>query len=335
MTKAGLKTEIEDIVQILKAAGKNRLAKCIEENWDKTAIAYSKELNSYEPKRPMEKELISAFEKELERLETPSDLKIKILDSLERRRVLQTAPHLVATQGPRMFCINWLGSLGVEKEDFYVIGMFSGIPFSNSFRPGRINKKETINLIPSRMQNDPVFQSRIPEKLVETVKTLPEKLQKILPEAKVGESFTQWALQSCGNIERQILGKENMVYLDINKVVANYLEEIENNSSHPMNKLKGRENIFVVFSALLLNHFKCFGSFRQVEYLPKYQLELCGLEFLKDYGIEKIPTMNLTTGEFANKLYPADIILGERFAPDSETLFGELILNMRKTFLYD
>ena len=103
-----LKTEISDIVKILKKEKKERLAQCIEKNWEKTALAYSKELNSWKPQRPIEKELLLAFDKELERLGTIGDQKLKILASLQERRVLQTAPHLGVTEGPRMLCINWL-----------------------------------------------------------------------------------------------------------------------------------------------------------------------------------------------------------------------------------
>src|SRR3989338_9878889 len=124
-----LEGEILQIVKTLRNKGKKNLASCIEENWQKKAGEYSKELNSWHPRGLMEKELRSAFEKELEGGETPEPLREKILKSLEERRVLQTAPHLGATESPRMLCINWLGSLGVPDNEFYVVGMYSGIPF--------------------------------------------------------------------------------------------------------------------------------------------------------------------------------------------------------------
>ncbi|KKS14063.1 MAG: hypothetical protein UU71_C0035G0007 [Parcubacteria group bacterium GW2011_GWB1_41_6] len=145
MTKIGLKTKITGIVSVLKKDGKIHLAKCIEENWNKTAFEYSKQLNFWRPKKAMESELESAFAAELERLEFDAMSKEEILFSLKKRRILQTAPHLGLTEGPRMLCINWLGSLGVPEKEFYVVGMFSGIPFSNRSRPGRINRKKEAN----------------------------------------------------------------------------------------------------------------------------------------------------------------------------------------------
>ena len=73
--------------------------------------------------------LRDAFRKELVRI--GADNIEKILASLEKRRVLETAPHLGATENPRMLCINWLGSLGVPNDEYYVVGMYSGIPFSS------------------------------------------------------------------------------------------------------------------------------------------------------------------------------------------------------------
>ena len=241
MTARKLKKEIADIVSALKKEGKIHLAKCIEENWDKTALEYSKKLNFWRPKKPMEPELFEAFDKELRRLEFDVMSREEILFSIKKRRVLQTAPHLGVTEGPRMLCVNWLGSLGVSEKsarqsaggDFYIVGMFSGIPFSNRSRPGRINRKnDRVNLFPSAMQDALVYKSKIPGKLPEKLDTLPEKLIKFFPRAIVGASYTKWALQACQHTERKILNKNNLVYIDINEVVAEYLIRVLKNRFH-------------------------------------------------------------------------------------------------------
>ena len=125
------------IVRELNASGKHHLAKCIEENWNKSALSYSKELNVWDPKEPMEKEMTHAFQSELARLDTAHEEAGKIVASLEKNRVLQTAPHLGVTSNPRMLCLEWLGSLGVPDTGYYISAPFSGIPFSNASRPGR------------------------------------------------------------------------------------------------------------------------------------------------------------------------------------------------------
>ena len=400
-----LKKEIMDLVKTLKKAGKYGLSGCIEKNWDKTVLAYSKELNTWKPARPMEKELLAAFKKELERLETKKiknkTLTSKILNNIEKRRILQTAPHLGATESPRMLCLNWLSSLEVSEKDFYVVAMFSGVPFSNRSRPGRINrKKDSVNLFGSNWQDGLVYQSVIPEKLVESVPKLEEKVRKFLPETILGASYTKWALLACQNIEGEILKHKNLIYLDINEVVAEYLVRVLKKKEHIFHKIffnqktraefvkafpneiifyapqmKGKyevmENMFFSRNALrgknkkipldnpekligelrngrlcpallvgflalaFINEFKCLGSFAQVEYLPVYQKKLAALKCLKNFKIEKVPTANLTTGVFPfnPELFPVDAILGEKFTPDKNIFFGELLRPMKKTLL--
>ena len=388
--EAEIKEKISDLLNALKKKGKKNLARCIEENWQKKAREYSKELNSWRARGLMEKELRSAFAKELERLEVAEPLREKILKSLEERRVLQTAPHLGATESPRMLAINWLGSLGVPDDEFYVVGMYSGIPFSNNSRPGRINRKtDSINLFPSNLQDALVYRSVIPEKLAEAVHQLPHHLKKFFPRAKIGHSYTAWALQACQNIEGKVLEKDNLICLDINEVITGYLSRVLEKTGHVLNKiffdqatraeftkafpdeiifyspasdgktewvenLKMKEISFSSPPALIkelkdnrlcpglllgflvlafLNEFKCLGSFRQVEYLPDYQKKLGQLKCLKDFDVDKVPTANLTTGEFKDGPYPVDIILGQEWIPDPNMLFGELIINIKYKLL--
>lgn len=226
------------IYTALRTAGKLHLAQCIEKNWHKTCIDYSRELNFWRPKRPLEQEMLEAFDKELERLGFTGLFKQEVLDSIKKRRVMQTTPHLGATEGPRFFCINWLGSLGTPEKDFYVVAMYSGIPFSNHTRPGRINRKsDGANLFPSTQQDALVYRSQIPPKLPEIMGKLPKKVVKYFPHPVAGESYTKWALQACQHMERKIFGKNNLVYLDINEVVAEYLSRVLKNRSHVFHKI--------------------------------------------------------------------------------------------------
>lgn len=247
----GLKKKMTDLIAELRTLKKDHLANCIEQNWHKTALAYSKELNVWRPKKPMEKELLSAFNKEIKRAGMGHS-KEEILHSLTKRRILQTAPHLVATENPRMLCINWLSSLGVPKVEYYVVGMYSGVPFSNSFRPGRINmEKDSINLFPSSMQDGLVYQSKIPAKMIEVRDTLPDKLSRLIPWAKEGKSYTKWALESCRFIDTKIIGRNNLVYLDLNEIVAEYLILILKKRHHVLHKIlfetKEREEFIKTF----------------------------------------------------------------------------------------
>ena len=89
---------------------------------------------------------------------------------------------------------------------------------------------------------------------------------------------------------------------------------------------------FITFTILIfLNYFKCLGSFRTVEYLSHYKERFLDFDYFKDKNIDKIPVANLTTGMFSDNPNKKilDVIMGnEKFNPDPNMLFGELLLPM-------
>ncbi len=232
-----LKKEIQSIVSTLMDSGKIGLAKKIEENWHKTCLIYSKEINSYQTDQPMEKIMKEALSMELFRLGHSKKDALEIVKYLEKHRVLQTAPHLSPAGKPRFFFINWLASVSLTKKDFYPVAMFSGVPFSNKTRPGRLCSTDgDINLMPSNMQDALAYRSVISEKMIGAIQNLPAEIKKILPKAKVGDSYTKWALLSSQKIEGKYLhGKP--VFFDFNEVVTNYILLAIKDKNHPISKI--------------------------------------------------------------------------------------------------
>ena len=55
----------------------------------------------------------------------------KILQQFKNNPVLQTAHHLTATNGPTFTAIDLVSLMGLE-EKYYLVGVFSGVPFSNT-----------------------------------------------------------------------------------------------------------------------------------------------------------------------------------------------------------
>ncbi len=235
---SNLKKEIGEMVQALKEEEKVNLARQIEENWDKTCLEYSKSINTYYPDRPMEKILERAFISELKRIDYSNTQSEKIVDYLKKHRILQTGPHVFSCVNvPRFFFGNWLASLSLLGNQFYPVAMFSGIPFSNKTRPGRICYEGVeINLIPSTMQDALVYRNIIPVKMTHEIKKLPDEIRKKLPEAKVGNSYTKWASQSSRKIEEKKLNGQ-AVFFDFNEVVSNYLILAIEESEHPISKM--------------------------------------------------------------------------------------------------
>ena len=396
-----LKNKIAIIVSSLKKEGKIHLAKEIEENWDKTCFEYSKKINTYTATGPLEPIMKNALSAELERLNYQKTEIEKILSYLQNHRLIQTTPHLSPAQKPRYFFTNWLGSLAHSNEQYYPIAMFSGIPFSNKTRPGRMCQENgDINLMPAYMQDELVYRSSIPEKMIEIIKTLPTNLERILPEAILGNSYTAWALATCKNIEEKYLhGKP--VFFDFNEVIANYLLLAIKNTNHPVYKIlfnkKDREKTISLFTTevffystfkkgkycsleaftlkdgylesstrkikltpeiltdeiknnrlcpglplgflalTFLNHFKCFGSFAQTEYLPMYKKDFYKIPCLKNSNILDAPTENLTTtGGFPAQptLHPLDLYFDKKMKVKKSLLFGEAIAVIEDVLLH-
>ncbi len=393
-----LKRDIFDMISTLKQEEKKHLAKEMENHWDKTFIEYSKFLNSYKPDAPIEDIFKKALSKELERLGYSKQKILKIIEYSKKHRVVQTGPHISPAGKPRFFFINWLASLSLNKKDYFLVAMFSGVPFSNKTRPGRLcRKEEEINMIPSSKQDALVYRSTITEKMIGTIKNLPIKLKNILPNAKEGGSYTKWALKTSKKIENKHLKGEG-IFFDFNEVMSNYILLILKAKEHPLNKIlfskkerketislfkdmvffyapiqKGKneemENFFLkdgylesksrkiilepeilkkelenrlcpgliigFFVIAFINKFQCFGSFAQIEYLPLYKSKFTKLSFLKKYNIKEAPAGLLTTGGFPfdPNLYILDIILGEKFIPDQNALFGESLIAIKDVLI--
>ena len=232
-----LKTHISDLLALIPHTQKPNLYKKIEENYQKTCLEYSREVWKYRPALKIDPLLSKALEIELARLNYDKTESKKITKYFARTRTLQTAPHLSPTEKPRFFFINWLSSLALKTSDYYLVAMFSGVPFSNKIRPGRISGSENeINLFPSNMQDALVYRHTVPQKMIEVLEKLPKELHKIFQKTKIGDSYTKWALQSSKNLEEKYLGGKS-VFFDFNEVATNYLVLALEKKNHPLAEL--------------------------------------------------------------------------------------------------
>lgn len=285
MNRKALSERIQILTNRLREMGRIPLAIEIEKYWNKSLLEYSKIINTYSAKSKMERYLKRAFEIELLRLGYSKKETDNIILDLDKNRIIQTAPHLIPSNGPRMFFIDWLSSLNLNTKKFYVVGMYSGIPFSNTFYPGHItfNKKivldkildkntdiykteikkektkanngldEKISLIPSRIQDDLVYKSSIEQKTIEVIGSLTlESKSLFLNDELTKGDYTRWSLTCQKNINSTVLNKKNLVYVDMNEVVKNYLVEAFSQKKHILYRIffnkKERKNFLHHFA---------------------------------------------------------------------------------------
>ncbi len=66
------------------------------------------------------------------------------------------------------------------------------------------------------MQDALVYASPVPEKACEQYATLSPTLQALLPAPELNAPFSSWTCQCAETLEKKILNKENILFIDIN-----------------------------------------------------------------------------------------------------------------------
>ncbi len=277
-----------NIKDLLYKAKRPILASILEKAWDLPVSEYSNILwQKTSNKPPMENALREAFEKEFLRVGIGLYEAKIFLNRLEETRVIQTATHLTVSEGPTFLALHHLSLLGMPPKETYFVGTYSGVSFTNSAWSGCLNysnrfeladvisreykgfsdlkrsdfdrlrdsSERRISLIPGNMKNNLVFQSKIPDRLVDQIPYFADPIRELTPQAKKGDDFSIWATRFCENQLRYIIKDKSIFYFDINEVVRNYLIKVLKKSDHPLHTIffnsKIREKILGFFPAEL------------------------------------------------------------------------------------
>ena len=178
-----------------------------------------------------------------------------IITQFKDNPVLQTAHHLTATNGAVFSAIDLINLIGLE-EKYYLVGVFSGIPFANSAWTGWLScgnldlaqiikvdnpiyhklkkeienrikdKKETenrIRLVNSNFRDDLVFESTFEKYRLEIWEHLTEEAISYFPKPMLNSSFSNWHLNCCTKIQSKLFDTNNIIYFDLCRLIKNYL----------------------------------------------------------------------------------------------------------------
>lgn len=226
---------LDDIISRFREEGKTHLANALQSSMNTTVGDYSQSIFSYSPQsQNMDALLEKSLTKNLLEIGYSHKDVLRVIDRLNTRRTIQTSAHTEIAPPQRRFCIDWISTRSLEKDDIYVVGAFSGVPFSNNWRSGRIYfAEQEINFIPKTHQNALVYTTRILPKTIDQYDHLPEKLKKIFSEPNEDEYFSTWASRNYAKLLTQTLGQQ-VVSFDINRVAAYYLIEALDDPAHPL-----------------------------------------------------------------------------------------------------
>jgi hypothetical protein len=195
-----------------------------------------------------------------------ADVLVKqLLEELEQKRLLQTAMHLTPTEGPTFLASHQLATLRQPQTSSYLVGAYSGVPFSNAAWSGAINygtktsleqilhpsnplfrqaqaavvdrirdgDHPRLSLIPSKWRDGLVDRSAIPDRLNELFSDLlpgvrESSLRSIVPK----NSYDNWALSFSEQLTRSVLNNHRIYFFNLNEVIRKYLIIVLKDDSH-------------------------------------------------------------------------------------------------------
>jgi len=304
---------IDTIIARFESEGKHVLARALDRTKKLTIKEYSQSLFLYQPSsEEIEPELTEAFLYEFRKQGLTEIQAQECLGQLISQRSLQCAHHVGVVQSSRMLCIDWLTSLGLTENEWYMVGAFSGVPFSNSSRPGRLSfGGKEMNLVPKTYQDALVFAAKIPNKTLEQWRNIPDSLRQALPSPVLDGSFSHWALSILAGITKKVLQKDKVLYFDVNHVVTRYIISIlkKNDRQHPIYKIllepKTQDSILKKLGTQL--HF-FYSTYDKGKYQKQESLYVDGMGFRGEYNYHACDRDQLISALESGNLCPATFL---------------------------
>jgi hypothetical protein len=239
--------QMASIVASLERMNRPQLSKVLE-RWGNESLEEYVQLWWQGPKRPppLEPELIQAFKETWQQMGWTDVIVKQLLQELEQKRVLQTTMHLTPTEGPTFLASHQLATLKQPKASNYLVGAYSGVPFSNAAWSGAINygTKTTLDqilcplnplfrqaqsavvdrirdgdhprlsLIPGKWRDGLVDRSVIPDRLNEIFPDLlPGVRESSLRSITPKNFYDNWALSFCEQLTRTVLNNNQIFFL--------------------------------------------------------------------------------------------------------------------------
>lgn len=221
----------------LRADGHEILADVLERTQYLTPQKHSQAIWEYRPQRPLDQLFINAFTHEAQRCGYDDPVIDTLLDTCTTHRTIQTSAHTEIASPPRRFCIDWISTRGIPKNIPYIVCAFSGVPFSNKSRPGRITHDGTVyNFIPKTYQDALAYHMPIVTKMTDIYEELPSELHTHIPHPREHASFVHWASNTLSNLSTTALNHPTYV-LDINAIATHYLIQALDDPDHILTRM--------------------------------------------------------------------------------------------------
>ena len=255
---------------------KNFLKNKIQKDGSLSIKSYAAQCYDYKKKDSFDEVFLESFAEELKQVGEQENI-AEILNQFQQRPVLQTAHHIAPTNGPTFSAIDLISLAGLE-DNFYLVGAFGGVVFSNPAFTGSLcyqnlslsdlikkdhsfykileteyrdrnldvngNLEKQIRLISSHYKDDLIYGSDFTKYRLFLWNSFTPLILKHFPKPLERDSSTDWSLKCCQNIQRKIFQKKEIVYFDLCRLVKNYLQK----------KLLEKENLLKKILILLVKN---------------------------------------------------------------------------------
>lgn len=187
----------------------------------------------------------------------------RLVAEVESTGVVLTPHHVCPTPGPTFGGIDWLSCLGHDGPLMALA--WSGVPMSNSACSGALCFSETefdallsagpelkrqrqaakdrardgvteqrITLLPAAMRDALLYEAAIPDRLHDIFASAQPRLAALLPDPADHANYATWALEVGQAVQRAALQRDDLWYVDLNRVARRYLLEVLTEPDHPV-----------------------------------------------------------------------------------------------------
>ena len=242
-----------------------RLAEAFRAGWNTPAAEWAGQQFAPPPSPHFEAAFRQALVEELAHRCGPEAAE-RLVQDVESAGVVLTPHHICPTPGPTFGAIDTLASYGATGP--VLVLAWSGVPMSNSACSGalcfarsafedlmvpgpersRQQKaakdrardgvvEQRISLVPSALRDALLFECPVPDRLAEVRAAAAPGLAALMPEPSPADTYASWAARMAEAIQRHTTGRQDLWYVDLNRVARRYLLKVLPDPGHPVTRL--------------------------------------------------------------------------------------------------
>ncbi|MDT8447218.1 MAG: hypothetical protein RRB13_10050 [bacterium] len=234
-----------------------QLAQAFAADWETPLADYAARLYRVPPLK-LPQEFLDLLVQQVEAAHWGRELALEAAEQLPNLPVLQCSHHVTPSFGPTFTTIDLISLSGLPPHRLYLIAAASGVAFSNSAWSGALSygyldlerlmdparpgfakalaaarereahgeEDRRISLIPSKMRDQLVYGSGLPEDFAARLAELQPEVRRLLAKPQSDDNWTSWAGRSAAAVQQAVFAGRRYLMLDLNGLAASYLSAL-------------------------------------------------------------------------------------------------------------